>query len=284
MNNNAPSHSTLFPRGLFRAAGMMLIITCLIGILLSLAGIAASWQARSYLLTQLDQSLGSIDSALETTKLGLTNAENAFANTLASLETLQNTLMTTASTLETTAPALNSLVIIAREDLPNIVSAAQNSLGSAQASARVIDQVMRALAVLPIVDYDPEQPLHQSLGDLSTSLDRLPAAFFTMQAGMAATERNLQTVQGDINKVAGDVEEIRLSLAENQSVLTEYHKMVDDLQKRLGELAEKMPGWLSATAWLVTLILGWAILLQSGLFILGLALLRSAQHFSQNCL
>lgn len=269
---------------LLRTAGIILTITCLLGGIFCLVGIIATWQARKHLVSQLDQNLNSVGAALQATSLGLSNAENALENTLSSLETLENTLETTASTVETTAPALHSLVIITREDLPKMITAAQNSLNSAQSSARVIDQVMRALAVLPIVDYNPQKPLHQSLGELSSSLDRLPAAFFTMQAGMAATERNLGAIQGDINTVAQNVAEIRLSLAESQSVLHEYQKLVDDIQEKVDELGKKMPGWLSMTAWLITFVLGWVILVQVGLIVLGLALIQLPQHFPEDSL
>lgn len=266
-------HGTRYA-SLFRAAGALIVITCLVGIIAGVSGVVITWQYKDDITLQALNSLEAVETALDATKSGLENLETALSGTISSLDTLQGTLETTAATVQSSTPSLSSLVKITRDDLPATVESAKTSLASAQESARVIDQVMRALTVLPFIDYDPETPLHEALEEMAGSLDNMPAAFFTMQAGLTTTQHNLETVQADVADIAVDVGEIKSSLEESQSSLDAYQQMTTDMISSMYEYRERIPGWLTAAAWLVSGLLVWAILLQVGLVFVGVFLIR----------
>jgi len=259
---------------LFRAAGALIVITCLVGIIAGISGIVVAWQYKDDITSQTMNSLEAVETALDATRSGLENLETALSGTVSSLDTLQGTLETTAATVQATTPSLSSLVKITRDDLPATVESAKTSLASAQESARVIDQVMRALTVLPFIDYDPETPLHEALEEMADSLDNMPAAFFTMQAGLTTTQHNLETVQEDVADIAVDVSEIKTSLEESQSSMDAYRQMTAELTGSVEEYRERIPGWLTAATWLVSGLLVWAVLLQVGLVFVGGFLIR----------
>ncbi len=271
-----PTENNKTNKLIYRIAGFVLIVACTAGVIIGLAGIAATWQYQKVITTRSLSGIETASTALKATESGLVNMEQALTSTINSLGTLEKTLETTASTVESSAPAIESLVKITRDDLPKTVEAAQTSLTSAQESARVIDQVMSALTILPFVDYAPEVPLHEALEAMTGSLDDLPVSFFLMQTGLASTERNLEVVQGDVTEIAGNVSDIKTSLEDTQSTLIEYQTLTANLANQVENLQTKLPGWLLTAAWAVTGLLVWAVLLQAAMAVVGLYLTKAA--------
>ncbi len=130
-------------RTLMRAAGGLLILTAILGWIISLTALFWVWRAEQpalNLLTDtvdlLDQTLGSTSQLLEVTDSTLSLVQATLEITQANLEDVASALRTTTQVTETTAQLVGG-------DLTSVVEETRTALDSVQKSARLIDDTLR---------------------------------------------------------------------------------------------------------------------------------------------
>jgi methyl-accepting chemotaxis protein len=245
-----------------RIIGLLLIIAAVGGLLFSLYGLVMVWRLRPVALGNAASSLDLVQASLDTTSQGLAVAGQSLDSTLVSISALESAITITSKTFEDTVPLFNTLTDLTSDELPKTVESAQTSLLAAQESAKIIDSVLRALVSIPFVNkdiYNPPVPLDQALGDVSKSLDGLPASLKTIGTSMEATSGNLELMRADVDQMATNIRGINASLEDAQGVIDAYQQQV--------------PGWLNSLAWVITLAFLWLGIAQFGLLLQGLQLL-----------
>ena len=263
-------------KNLNRVVGILLIIAAVSGMIFNIAGVFVTWKYKDTVTTGATTTIQLLTTTLNTTVQGLEVATSALETVTSSISTLENTIHITAQTIENTKPLLEGLSKLMDGTLPSTIQSTQSALEGAQKGARVIDGVLRAVSSLPFISpdlYDPEVPLHEAIGNVSKSLDKLPTTFETMSKSIDQSTGNVDNIQSDITEIATNIGEINASLQEAQTVLLQYQTTAANLSARLETLGENMPTIITVLAWVVTFFFLWLALAMFGLFLQGMELI-----------
>lgn len=269
-----------------RVTGTALICAAAFGILLSLGGIVLVGASSGRINTALQATLSGISDALTLTGDGLEVAHNAVAEIDATLDSLALTMEGVSSSLKNSDQTFTAISKLLGKDLPNTIKATQKTIESAQTSAKNIDEALTSLSKIPFLGslvYNPENPLHETLGDISDSLDSVPLSLKNAQKGIDEVTDNLDTIAQDLGNAADSTALAGDSTAGALQVIEDYQTMVSGLQMDVEQMQETLTvrlRWLTALA---ILLLVWLGLTQVGLLMQGLALLQTGKtHRPEN--
>ena len=260
-----------------RAVGYLLVIAAIIGLVFSLLGIAAVWRVKQPLTDDAMSMIELADRTLKATSDGLLLTKESLTEAMVSVISLKNTLEATSRAINATNPMLDSLSDLLTSSIPDSIYAIQNSLATAQSSARVIENFLKtvsSLPFLPIQPYDPPVPLHESLSDVSQSLDALPQSLMEMDKSLDSSRGNLILIEAEFRIMSRNVEQMNASLLDAQGVVDSYQNVVSDLQQRTANLSTNIPRWINNLAWFTTFLLILIAIAQLGLLVQGLTLIN----------
>lgn len=256
---------------LFQGLRSLLLGTAVIGFGVCLVLICLVWALRPAGLAWLKVNLAWAQNTLEVTAQGVEIADQALQSAEDSVAALSETLRATAGVVKDSRPLLGTLTTVTGQDLPETVRATQRSLASAQESARFMDSALATLDSLPFIGnlYNAPQPLHEAIGEISTSLERMQPALSSMQRSLSGTEDRLETVQANLELITREVRDIQTSLKAAQEVLGRYRQQLAGLQGRVDRWEARLPRLVDGVCILMTLVLVWTAVGQVGLFLQG---------------
>jgi len=260
-----------------RIIGYIFILTAIIGVSLFILAIVNLWQIKEPVYENLISTVNLADDTLSATVDALALIDEAIINASLNISTLENTIQATSRAVGDTTPILDSITSLADEDLPNTILTVQIALESAQSSAKLIESVLSAITAIPFVPgdpYDPPVPLHEALGQASESLEPMHDSMSEINDSLKTSRGNLILIQAELNIMARHISELNNTLYSAQSVLTQYQDVVSNIQYRLDTFKAKLPSWLNMVSWVSTIFLAWLIILQLGLFMQGLDLIK----------
>jgi methyl-accepting chemotaxis protein len=248
-----------------------LMVLAAISVLISLAILVQVWRLKSPAMHRITSALELVGDTLETTAQGLEIAQSSLNSASASAEGLVSTLEGLSKTLSDTAPMIVSIEDLFRDELPSTIRATQDSLTTAQASAKIIDNVLKVVSAIPFVtlQYNPEVPLHVALGDISDNIDELPGKFSDLEDGLKKTRQNLIATRVDLNQIAADAGDISGDLQAAEDVVRDYRSTIREVQSGLRTIINQIPTWLNYLAWFITFIIIWLTITQLSLFLQG---------------
>jgi len=261
-----------------RFFGIILIITALVGVLLSMVGLFTIWTINQDFTKTISDSIDSIDSILLTTANGLIVTEDSLNNAITNLDSIIHTLLSTGEAINSTTPLISTFSTVLTEELPNTLYATQNSLSTAQTSARLIENVLTSITGIPFFPgepYRPETPLYVTLGEVSESLDPLVDSMLSMKSGLRNTETNLFIIDLELTVMSRQINQVNSSLGDAKEVIVEYQDGVNVLQEQLSLLKEKTTTWINIFSWIFTFGFVWLGFAQLGLLIQGYQLIKS---------
>ncbi len=261
-----------------RFIGLILVITALVGIVISLGGIYLVWETRDVLSQRVIAGVAPLRQSLSTTSQGLVVADEALMTAGENITTVVDMTGTIADTISTTTPALNATADLLGDDLPASITAARSGLQSAQVGARAIDDTLGFITGLniPFVDidaYEPDEPLEDSLAGIASSLENLPGSFEVMEQSLNDASNGLKNVEADIYDLAGGIDDINGSLDKTRGVLDQYQDVITDLDNTIDGLETDLPTLFNQISWGITILLAWLAITQLGLLAQGLEML-----------
>ena len=267
--------------GFRKFIAIALILAAVMGVIFSVAGLVGTWYVRPKVEDFLSQAIILVEESLEATSDGLIVTEQALGITVASIIGLQNTVDSAAQTLESTQPLMESVASVLDKELPNTISGIQNSLTGAREGARVVDGVLRFLANLPLfgINYDPDEPLHESFQRVSDDLASLPSSFETMEQNLSDSVESLEEFKQGMSTMSESIGEIALSLSEYDAVVTKYIDTIDTLQANLDKLQSNLATILTGLAISLSIFFLWMILAQVGLLTQGIGLWQGQAYY-----
>ena len=255
-----------------RITGLVLSIAAVMGLGLSLAGLILLGGFSNRISANLLGTLEYLDRALAISSDGLETAESSLLAADSALESLVSTLDGVNESLQGMDPTLTALSTLLGKDLPGTIEATQDSLDSAQTSARNIDNVLTSLSRIPFFGtlvYNPEVPLNETIGEISDSLDAIPRSLRDAKSGLDIADRNLTTITSDLGNIAQNTDQIDVSIADALLVIDEYQTLVSDMQKRVKDFRQELPGQLRLATLAAALLLIWLAITQIGLLAQG---------------
>jgi hypothetical protein len=261
--------------------GVALISAAVIGLIFSLVGIVGTWYFKPALTDVALRGTGLAQDSLETTAKGLIVTQQALKITVESMSSLQSTIDGAAKALESTQPLMESVAGVLDNELPGAVSGIQNSLIAAEESAKVIDGVLRLLSGLPLLgmNYDPDEPLHESLKRVSDDLGALPSSLTDMETSLTDSIENITVVQEGLSSMADSISEIGTSLESYDGVVQQYLEIIDELLSGFEYLHNNLPTIFTVLAIALSIFFLWMILAQIGLVTQGVELWRGEMYY-----
>jgi len=265
----------MIPEWVKRLLGMIMVVVGVVGIGLGAWGIYQIWETKSGVETSLLNALATTQETLDITQTGLTNVSSSIDTIDTNIANLNNTILTVAQSFTDVVPVLDSLTVLLQDELPTTLSATQTSLETAEASAELLDGVMRALTAIPFYPgepYNPAVPLHVSVQNVAASLENLPASLIKIGGDLETNRQNFSDIENDLIALSITLTDISTDISNAKTTLGDYQTLLTSFGTQINLLEENLPGILSTLAWYVSILIFWLIFTQIGLILQGLAL------------
>lgn len=272
--------------------GITVMLAGILGLLLSLAGLSATWYYRSSMENALNNVLVTLSGTLAVSQEGLLVTEDALSAAIGSIDALQQTIEATAASLGSTQPLLQGITDFMGEQLPATLEAARFSLDAAQTGAQVVDNAIQSLktfqsviSAIPIISAfmpaPPAQtktgdgkPLSEALGDVSQSLAGLPELSASLSTDLNSAAGSLTDVQDGLTLMAENIGGITQSLSGYLTMVQRSQSSMQNLQAQLELWQTNLPTFVNALALVASLFLLWLLIAQIVIFTQGLELYR----------
>lgn len=257
-----------------RILNIAFVIISGLGILFSLVGITSIWLAKPRIQDSILILFNSSDNILTNTNEGLQVLDSTLELSKENLDTIETTLKNLDDTLFSISTSLDSSATLIGDDLRLTVIDTQNALSSAATSAELIDNTLAILAAIPFLgsDYQPDTPLHISLGQVATSLDDVPDSLQTIEESLKDTVTGLDLLKTDLADLAENIGDFENDLSDAQIVLLEYVRIIEGLERSSDKLQRNLPLYMTLVSLLISGIMFWLGFAQ---FVI---LLRSITH------
>ena len=256
-------------------AGFLLVLVASASLFVSLYGLMQVWKLRPSVTQNLISGVELISDTVITTGEGLVVIEDALQTTSNNVATLQNASLALAQSTHDASLLAISVAKLSGTDLPQAITATQTSLLAAQASAKVIDNVLSAVSKIPFFPpdvYNPDLPLNAALGQAAASLENLPASLQAVQRRLDLSSSNLGATESSLLAFAQSVKQVQINLSSAQKVVDQYQLDITRFQARLTSLRTSIPRWITTLAWALTFGLIWLGVTQLELLLRGIEL------------
>jgi hypothetical protein len=269
--------------GLKKTLSVSIVSFTSLGILLSIILLVQVWRYHQPVSDQLQIQLDQISGVLHTTNDALLVIDQVVKNVYTSTLYLDDVSHALSQTLINTNQFIDSTGTFIGGNLISTITNTQAALDSAQASAKVIDNILTAMSRIPLIgiNYNPELPLNVALGDVSSSLDPLPEILKGFQLNLKTTYSNLQVFTGQISVIDQNTASITKNMEQAQVTISDYRTQLTSLVSLIDEIKNNLHEWMSAITWALTIIILWLLAIQISVLLQGFASLapnRSKQE------
>jgi len=257
----------------------------ILGLALSLAGLVGVWALKPTIASSATSTIATLNESITASQNAMEVTGDALAATVDSVDALSTMLGATATSVKDTQPVLDQVNNLLSEQLPSTMESATSSLRTAQQAAVVLDAAIKSLdtfrallSAAPLVGgfvpqsgqaYNPEVPLADSLGDLATNLEGLPAMFTDMSVNMDKADDNLATIESSLTTMADSVGFISTSLGEYENIVAQSQSSMDNLKTMLSSVQGNLTNILNYGAIVLSLIFFWLLAAQVVIFSQG---------------
>ncbi|MHC1781997.1 MAG: hypothetical protein AB9891_04390 [Anaerolineaceae bacterium] len=268
-----------------RILGVFVMAAGIIGLLLSLAGLAGLLIIRPVVNTSIKSAVNALYTSVDSSQKTLAITDEALDATIDSINTLAVMLDTTSQIVEDTRPVVTQMNAVMGNNLPATFEAAGDSLQAAQGAAtslettiQSIETFQKILSAIPIISsmlpqnqtpYNPEKPLADSLGDLSTSIEDMPTMFTDMSKDLDKADNNLENVKTNLDDMSNNITRISKDLEQYRDLLTESQASMAELKNLLGNLQKNLPAILTTASIALGLFFLWLLATQVVIFSQG---------------
>jgi hypothetical protein len=266
-----------------KTLAVLMICMSALGILLSLFILFQVWRFRQPVTVKLQSNLNQLTNILQTTDEGLAVIDQVVKNVYTSTLYLDEATNAITLTIQSTNQFIDSAGTFVGEDLITTITNTQTALDSAQASAKIIDNILTTMSRIPLIgiNYNPTLPLNTALGAVSTSLDPLQGTLKNFQSNLTTTRTNMQLLNRQISVLDKNIMQINKNLRQAQATIDNYRSQLSSLLSWSESAKTNLPTWITTTTWILTIIILWLVIIQIGMVLQGFILL-SPSHLSQD--
>ncbi|MFZ0532082.1 MAG: hypothetical protein WAM09_02800 [Anaerolineales bacterium] len=266
-----------------KTLAVLMIFMSALGILLSLFILFQVWRFRQPVIVKLQSNLNQLTNILQTTDEGLAVIDQVVKNVYTSTLYLDEATNAITLTIQSTNQFIDSAGTFVGEDLITTITNTQTALDSAQASAKIIDNILTTMSRIPLIgiNYNPTLPLNTALGAVSTSLDPLQGTLKNFQSNLTTTRTNMQLLNRQISVLDKNIMQINKNLRQAQATIDNYRSQLSSLLSWSEGAKTNLPTWITTTTWILTIIILWLVIIQIGMVLQGFILL-SPGHLSQD--
>jgi hypothetical protein len=147
-------------------------------------------------------------------------SQRLVSRTTEALTSIEGATRSTASTVESVNEILGETAALAGGEIADSLDSAVGSLPGVISTARVVDRTMRTLSLLG-VDYDPDQPLDESLAELEASLRPVPDQIRDQAELLEDARSDIDLIVSDAGELAAVLLRARVELRGVEQVLAD---------------------------------------------------------------
>lgn len=126
------------------------------------------------------------------------------------------------------AAVIDEIATLTTGQIPDSLTALQETMPALIDTANVIDNTMSALSFLG-VDYDPDEPLDEALREVEAQLDGLPETISDQGARIGALVDDIRQTGTETGLISGRLETIDAGLGDAAATIDDYRQAIDDL-------------------------------------------------------
>lgn len=262
-------------------SGLALMSAAVIGILFSLSGFVLLGVYAPRTTSNAQKTLDRLSNAMTVTASGLELAHSAVEEADTALDSLSATMEGINTSMTESQPSLKAISDLLGTELPNTIRATQDSLDSAETSAKNIDGLLTNLSKIPFLGtlvYNPKVPLNVTIGGVSDSLADIPKDLEDAQKGLDLTIETMDSINRELGSIAESTDQIRGSTDDTLQIIEDYQIMVGDLQKDVERMQTNLPRTLRLLTAAAVAFLIWLGLVQIGFLLQGLDLIKRSKE------
>lgn len=199
-----------------------------VGVIVGILGSIVGWRLVGHLSDGVDDSLAVATQSLESVDESITVIETIVFDVRSGVATLDQTVADVAAASGTTVTAIEDLT---RQTpaLADGVEALRDGVAGMGEAGATIDQTLESLDDLPgVPNYDPREPLGETVAGLADDLDALASTLRSFQSGSEDIDAALAPLLEDLDRARSDLENLDSSLASSQTLLERYRQSADD--------------------------------------------------------
>ncbi|HEY6634824.1 MAG TPA: hypothetical protein VI141_04340 [Acidimicrobiia bacterium] len=212
--------------------GRVLVVIGIIGMVGALVVGIAGWILASKASDALLETVTPIAGVVTDVAATIEASQVMVDRTVEAIESIEDATRSTARTLDSVGAIVGETAELAGGGLADSLDAAIDTLPALIDTGRVVDRTMRALSLVG-VDYDPEVPLDEALGELESSLAPIPGQL-REQVDL------LLTVQEDLARIGDDAATLSAVLLETRIDMMEAGATLDSAAEHATQAAEQI--------------------------------------------
>lgn len=264
-------------RGMRKILAFLIVCLTALGIIISIFLIFQVWRYRQPVTVKLQSNLDQFMTVLQITDDGLVVIDQVVKNVYTSTLYLDDATQALSQTVHSTSSFMDKAGTFVGDNLMTTITNTQTALGSAQASARVIDNILDAISHIPLIglSYNPAVPLNTALGDVASSLDPLQTTLKSFQTNLKTTSTNMRDFSGQISDLSENILTMQENLVQAQATIDKYRSQINTLKSWLADAKTNLQGWVTTAAWVLTIIIIWLVIIQIAILLQGFSSLTS---------
>lgn len=255
-------------------AGRAVIAIGLVGLVVSVLGVAVGLRALSEIGGALDRSFVVTGGALETLDASVEVAGQSLVLLERSLDRTESTTRDVVGSFDEAEALLESTADLSENQIAGSLEAVEDALPTLIEVAAVIDTTLSALALVPFgPDYAPEEAFDESLRSIQREMAGLPDDVRLQATLIRATAANLGEVRRGTVEIADELGELQAALEDAAALLQGYSETATEtrlvIESSQEGLADRMGlarvllvvlGLTFAAGQVVPLGIGWLLL------------------------
>lgn len=252
-----------------RKIGYLLKIFAILGMLFSLVGIGGVWALRPAVTKGAANLLGLSQDALVTTQSAIGFLSGTVDQVDNDLTLLQSTLDSLEASLESIATSLTTSSSLLGDNLNLTLSEVQTAVSSAASSAEFIDDTLAFIAAIPLLgaDYQPDTPLHLSLGKVAEDMIDIPDSLTSLETSLDSAATNIESFSENLSSLSDDLTLVLDDLDGAQEILADYDDILSEAIQKIERFNSHLNIYSILTSFFLSAMLLWLGIAQFNVYL-----------------
>lgn len=247
-------------------AGLIIALSVL-GLILSLLGVAGVWWVTGKISTSVIFLLNSVENSLTNIDAGLTSANTLTAEAINGLNAVDQKVSQMGTNVADNNLLLEAIQNNLSEDTSSKIASLREDLAATRQAAIAVQNTVKAIDALPffslnIPGMDKVQQLFAAIEDFGTQLQETRAAI---------QDKKAEIVGGVVTTITDRTAKFRARLENLQSLLTNAQSRIGQSITRVQKLKETVAFWLKVAAVVFSLVFLWIAFANLALMVDGVS-------------